>query len=77
MLGIHDLGLFVLAGLLLNITPGPDMLYIIGRSTALRLAVRSCESYGAGGNGVGTGMKAGNARRDEGPDRTGGSCPHV
>src|SRR6185436_13582212 len=33
MFGIHDVGLFVLAGLLLNITPGPDMLYIIGRST--------------------------------------------
>jgi threonine/homoserine/homoserine lactone efflux protein len=33
MPGTHDLALFVLAGLLLNITPGPDMLYIIGRST--------------------------------------------
>jgi threonine/homoserine/homoserine lactone efflux protein len=33
MFGIHDLPLFVLAGLLLNITPGPDMMYIIGRST--------------------------------------------
>jgi threonine/homoserine/homoserine lactone efflux protein len=32
--GIHDLALFVLAGLLLNVTPGPDMLYIIGRSTS-------------------------------------------
>jgi len=32
--GIHDVALFVLAGLLLNITPGPDMLYIIGRSTS-------------------------------------------
>jgi threonine/homoserine/homoserine lactone efflux protein len=34
MLGIHDLGLFVLSGLLLNVTPGPDMLYIIARSTS-------------------------------------------
>jgi len=34
MFGTHDLALFVLAGLLLNITPGPDMMYIIGRSTA-------------------------------------------
>ena len=34
MFGIHDVALFVLAGLLLNITPGPDMLYIIGRSTS-------------------------------------------
>lgn len=31
-LGIHDLWLFVIAGLLLNITPGPDMLYIAGRT---------------------------------------------
>jgi threonine/homoserine/homoserine lactone efflux protein len=34
MLGTHDLALFILAGLLLNITPGPDMLYVIGRSAA-------------------------------------------
>ncbi|WP_460032639.1 LysE family translocator [Megalodesulfovibrio paquesii] len=33
MLGIHDLPLFIASGLLLNITPGPDMLYIIGRSS--------------------------------------------
>jgi threonine/homoserine/homoserine lactone efflux protein len=31
--GIHDLGLFVVSGLLLNITPGADTLYIVGRST--------------------------------------------
>jgi len=34
MLGTHDLWLFVLSGLLLNITPGPDTLYILGRSSA-------------------------------------------
>ena len=34
MLGIHDLPLFILAGLLLNITPGPDMLYIAGRTAS-------------------------------------------
>jgi threonine/homoserine/homoserine lactone efflux protein len=33
MLGIHDLGLFLAAGLLLNVTPGPDIAYIVGRST--------------------------------------------
>ena len=33
MLGIHDLWLFVISGLLLNITPGPDVLYIVGRSS--------------------------------------------
>lgn len=34
MLGTMDLGVFVLAGLILNITPGVDMLYIASRSTA-------------------------------------------
>ena len=33
MFGTHDLWLFVLSGLLLNITPGPDTLYIIGRGS--------------------------------------------
>lgn len=33
MLGTHHLWLFVLSGLLLNITPGPDTLYIVGRSS--------------------------------------------
>jgi threonine/homoserine/homoserine lactone efflux protein len=32
MLGIHDLWLFIVSGLLLNITPGPDTAYIVGRS---------------------------------------------
>src|SRR3979409_1701423 len=34
-LGIHELWLFILSGLLLNITPGPDTAYIIGRSIQL------------------------------------------
>lgn len=34
MFGTHDFLLFVASGLLLNITPGPDTLYIVGRSTA-------------------------------------------
>jgi threonine/homoserine/homoserine lactone efflux protein len=33
MFGTTDLALFVVAGLLLNITPGPDTLYILGRTT--------------------------------------------
>jgi threonine/homoserine/homoserine lactone efflux protein len=33
VLGTHDLWLFVLSGLLLNIAPGPDTLYIVGRSS--------------------------------------------
>ena len=32
MLGIHELWLFALSGILLNITPGPDTAYIVGRS---------------------------------------------
>jgi len=32
--GIHDFGLFLAAGILLNLTPGPDTLYILGRSIA-------------------------------------------
>ncbi|MCW5702586.1 MAG: LysE family translocator [Bradyrhizobium sp.] len=35
MLGIQELWLFILSGLLLNITPGPDTAYIIGRSIQL------------------------------------------
>jgi len=35
MLGIHELWLFILSGLLLNVTPGPDTAYIIGRSIQL------------------------------------------
>ena len=35
MLGINELWLFIVAGLLLNVTPGPDTAYIIGRSIQL------------------------------------------
>ncbi len=34
MFGIHDFVLFVTTGILLNLTPGPDTLYILGRSIA-------------------------------------------
>jgi len=34
MFGIHDFGLFLAAGVLLNLTPGPDTVYILGRSSA-------------------------------------------
>ena len=34
MIGVHDLALFVAAGLLLNLTPGPDMAYIAARSAS-------------------------------------------
>jgi threonine/homoserine/homoserine lactone efflux protein len=35
MLGIHELWLFILSGVALNITPGPDTVYVIGRSMQL------------------------------------------
>jgi threonine/homoserine/homoserine lactone efflux protein len=31
--GTHDLWLFMLSGFLLNVTPGPDTLYIVGRGS--------------------------------------------
>jgi threonine/homoserine/homoserine lactone efflux protein len=34
MFGIHSFGLFLAAGVLLNVTPGPDTVYILGRSIA-------------------------------------------
>jgi threonine/homoserine/homoserine lactone efflux protein len=35
MLGIHEIWLFIISGLLLNVTPGPDTAYIVGRSVQL------------------------------------------
>jgi threonine/homoserine/homoserine lactone efflux protein len=35
MLGIHDPWLFIVSGLLLNVTPGPDTAYIVGRSVQM------------------------------------------
>ncbi len=34
MTSVHDIALFIAAGLLLNLTPGPDMAYIAARSAA-------------------------------------------
>lgn len=34
-LGIHGLWLFIVAGLVLNVAPGPDTAYIVGRSVQL------------------------------------------
>lgn len=50
MLGTHNILLFVITGLLLNITPGPDMLYIIGRSASQgwRAGVAAALGIGAG-----------------------------
>lgn len=48
MLGTHDLLLFVASGVLLNITPGPDMLYIIARSTAQGARAGAAAALGIG-----------------------------
>ena len=48
MLGTHDLALFIGSGLLLNITPGPDTLYIVGRSTAQGMRAGAAAALGIG-----------------------------
>lgn len=50
-MGIHDLWLFLMAGVLLNITPGPDMALIIARST--QQGTRAGIVAALGGVGVG------------------------
>jgi threonine/homoserine/homoserine lactone efflux protein len=46
MLGTHDLLLFVASGVLLNITPGPDMLYVVARSTAQGARAGAAAAFG-------------------------------
>src|SRR5947208_3505382 len=50
MLGIHDYWLFVATGVLLNLTPGQDTLYILGRSIARgrRIGLASALGISAG-----------------------------
>jgi threonine/homoserine/homoserine lactone efflux protein len=48
MFGTHDLWLFVLSGWLLNVSPGPDTLYIIGRSTTLGWRAGAIAALGIG-----------------------------
>ena len=50
MFGIHDFALFITTGILLNLTPGPDTLYILGRSVAhgRRAGVASALGISAG-----------------------------
>jgi RhtB (resistance to homoserine/threonine) family protein len=50
MFGIHDLALFVVSGLLLNIMPGPDSLLIMARS-----ATQGWRAGVAAALGIGTG----------------------
>lgn len=48
MLGIHDLPLFILSGLLLNIAPGPDSLLIVTRSAQMGWRAGSAAALGIG-----------------------------
>ena len=48
MFGTHNILLFVVTGVLLNITPGPDMLYIIGRSTTQGWRAGAAAALGIG-----------------------------
>lgn len=51
MFGIHDLGLFIVSGLLLNIMPGPDSLLIMTRS-----ATQGARAGCAAALGIGAGV---------------------
>jgi threonine/homoserine/homoserine lactone efflux protein len=46
MFGIHDFPLFVASGILLNLTPGPDTAYIVGRSIAQGRAAGIASAFG-------------------------------
>src|SRR5688572_13164628 len=48
MLGIHDLPLFIVSGLLLNMAPGPDSLLIVTRSAAQGWRAGSAAALGIG-----------------------------
>lgn len=48
MFGTHDLALFVVSGLLLNITPGVDFLYVLGRGSTQGFRAGLWASLGIG-----------------------------
>lgn len=48
MFDLHTLGVFALAGLLLNLTPGPDVLYIVARSSSQGRAAGVISALGIG-----------------------------
>jgi threonine/homoserine/homoserine lactone efflux protein len=48
MLGVHDLTLFIISGLLLNITPGQDVAYIVSRGAAHGLRDGAVAALGVG-----------------------------
>jgi threonine/homoserine/homoserine lactone efflux protein len=48
MFGVHDFLLFVLSGLLLNITPGQDVFYIVSRGASHGWKIGSVAALGVG-----------------------------
>ncbi|MBL4831564.1 MAG: LysE family translocator [Aliivibrio sp.] len=48
MLGVNDLWLFIVSGIALNMIPGPDSLFIIGRSAGQGFKAGSVASLGIG-----------------------------
>lgn len=59
MLGIHDYWLFVATGILLNLTPGQDTFYILGRSVAQGTRAGIASAFGISvGSFVHTAMAA-------------------
>jgi threonine/homoserine/homoserine lactone efflux protein len=46
VLGIHDYWLFIASGILLNLTPGQDTMYILGRSLTGGLRVGIASAFG-------------------------------
>lgn len=48
MLGIHDLALFIVSGLLLNMAPGPDSLLVMARSASQGWRAGSMAALGIG-----------------------------
>ena len=48
MFGTHDLILFILSGLLLNVTPGQDVFYIVSRGSSLGWKMGALAALGVG-----------------------------
>ena len=46
MMGVDNLGLFIASGVLLNLTPGPDVLYIVSQSLRSGLKAGLCAVMG-------------------------------
>lgn len=49
MFGTHDLWLFIISGLLLNITPGPDTALVVARATQMGLRGGVAAAFGVTG----------------------------